>query len=168
MFVVPLVYGFNVNNTYSVWVLCVTGRVTGYSQYTLWSDWYPLSVYVFLSLQIFFPVKPWYFLIFCNVVSIIGILFFIALIIIVACPHTHGECSLNLFLYTGRLSLNKFISIQIIMILKVLIEKSRLLLMFLWRFTSYQEALSNSYVSLMIFLRTFNIIIWILMNFIST
>ena len=31
MFVVPLYYVLNVNYTYSVWILCVTGRVTRYS-----------------------------------------------------------------------------------------------------------------------------------------
>ncbi|XP_072026853.1 major facilitator superfamily domain-containing protein 4A-like isoform X2 [Amphiura filiformis] len=41
--------------------------------------------------RLFFPVKPWYFLIFLNVISIVGILLFISLIIIVACPHTHDE-----------------------------------------------------------------------------
>ena len=31
LFVVPLDYVFNVNDAYSVWVLYVTGRITGYS-----------------------------------------------------------------------------------------------------------------------------------------
>ena len=33
LFVVPLDYMFDVNNTYSVWVLCVMGWVTGYGQF---------------------------------------------------------------------------------------------------------------------------------------